>query len=34
MGTNVYLMVAEKFSVTNPQIVAKIDEKVRKMEQI
>ncbi len=33
MVTNVYLMVAEESSVANPQIVAKIDEKIRKIEQ-
>jgi hypothetical protein len=32
MGTNVYPMVAEESSVTNPQKDAKIDEKTRKME--
>jgi hypothetical protein len=33
MVTNVYLMVAKEFSVANPQKVAKIDEKIRKIEQ-
>jgi hypothetical protein len=31
--TNVYPLVAEEYSVANPQKVAKIDEKIRKMEQ-
>jgi hypothetical protein len=33
MVTNVYLMVAEESSVANPQKVAKIYEKIRKIEQ-
>ena len=32
MVTDVYPMVAEESSVANPQKVAKIDEKFRKME--
>jgi hypothetical protein len=31
--TDVYPMVAKESSVANPQKVAKIDEKIRKMEQ-
>jgi hypothetical protein len=33
MATNVYLMVAEEYSVANPQKVAKIDENIRKMQK-
>jgi hypothetical protein len=33
MVTNVYLMVAEESSVANPHKVAKIDEKIRKMQK-
>ncbi len=33
MVTNVYSMVAEGSSVANPHKVAKIDEKIRKIEQ-
>jgi hypothetical protein len=33
MVNNFYPMVAEESSVANPQKVAKIDEKIRKMEQ-
>jgi hypothetical protein len=31
--TDVYLMVAEESSVANPQKVANIDEKIRKMQK-
>ena len=34
MMTNVYPMVAKESSVANPQKVAKIDEKIRKIEHI
>jgi hypothetical protein len=33
MVTFIYPMVAEEYSVANPQKVGKIDEKIRKMEQ-
>jgi hypothetical protein len=33
MVTDVYPMVAKESSVANPQKVAKLDEKIRKMEK-